>query len=497
MLLKKSCNLFFVILGLFVLLCTGCQTTPEQEVVISKKDGAFDASVIESAEETHAADDTQEVSFLSEFSSTDGSVNFHIGIENTLPNPDMSVVRVVPHFFTATDAKRVANLLFPNAVFYEAEPAREENYSQNEIQEKIERWSQFTSVEALKTLYGDIYTDESLSKTADIVKTFIQQYTLMYESAPSENPHALCRWEMRKTSEYLLPSEELIGKDISNDNDEISIQFTVDGIPYYFTVATRNRSDFRVNMISVYIDDGLSPSNIDERIFAAQLCRTEKPTEEQIDAVAKNAEEILSMMELGEWIVDECYINHTTVGDENEYTICVNAVPVINGLPALRQPQLTSLRDENGYAPNQYVTDANFEFAPSGELISFTLYTPLDTQEIVNDNVKVMSMDTLMKRAQDLLELTDYYEYGFGFLVDFMDEKVKCNVNITQIEYGLARVKVPNSDGEYYYVPAITLKGYAEYLGEETNKVLYQDEAAVTLMTLNAIDGTVINTTNS
>ena len=84
---------------------------------------------------------------------------------------------------------------------------------------------------------------------------------------------------MRKTSEYRVPENELTEKDLLDDNDEISAQLVVDQIPYYYTATTRNKEDFRVNLISAYIYSGQSPVNIDERIFRAQLCRTESPTQ--------------------------------------------------------------------------------------------------------------------------------------------------------------------------------------------------------------------------
>lgn len=484
-------------LGLSILLCTGCQATPEQNVVISKNDGSFDVNVIESADDTRPANSTQNVSVDTQFSSSDGSVDFRFQIDQSLPDPNMSVVRVAPHFISAEDAKRAANALFPDTVFYEAEPPRSENFSKSEIQEKIERWSQYANIETLQSLYGDIYSKEALSDTSAIIKAFIQRFTLMLETAPVENPHTLCEWKMRKTSEYMLPADELNGKNLSNDNDEISLQFTYDGIPYYFTATTRDKKDFKVNMYSVYIDGGLSPANIDERIFLSQLCRKPKPTEEQVTSAAKKAEAILKALNLGEWKIDESFIQYNLYGEHSEYAICVNAVPVINGLPALRQPQLSSLKNEEGYAPNQYLTDANFQFAPNGELISFTLFTPLNIAEVINDNVKVKTVDDLLKRAQELFELTDSYAYGLGTYLANIDEDIQCNVTISEMEYALTRVRVPNSDDQYYYVPAVSFKGYAEYIGQKTGKYYYQDDSAFTLLTINAIDGTVINNTNS
>lgn len=497
MMKKVICLILAVGLVVAALMCAGCQANPEQNVVISKNDGAFDANKVQSADETHSPDDTMDVSYTADFSSTDGSVDFHIGIADTLADLDMPVVQFSPYFLTASDAKRVAYTLFQDAVFYEAEPEREMNLSRSEIQEKIQRWSQYTNVAALKTLYGDLFSEQALENTAQIVKKFIEQYTELYEDAPEENPHTLCQWTMRKASEYQLPAEERVGANFDDDNDEVSAQFTVDGIPYYYCASTRNKNDFKVNMIYCCIYGGMGPDNLDSRYLMAKLCRTGEPDQAQIDAVIARAEQILRDMELGEWYIDEWEVTCERYGEYQEYAICINAVPVINGVPAIRQPQLGSLRDEDGYAPNQYMTDVNFKFSADGHLLSFALYTPLETEVVVNDNAKVMGMEELLERAQELLTLTDRYEYGYGMLLDYANENVKCSVNISRVEYGMVRVKVPDSDDGYYYVPAITLKGAAEYIGVETGKVYYQDDSDNTLLTINAIDGTVVNTTNS
>ena len=166
--MKKVIALMMVVLMVCAL--TGCQPTPEQNVVISKNDGSFDVNMIESATDTRPANSTQNVSVNTQFSSSDGSVDFRFQIDQSLLDPNMSVVRVAPHFISAEDAKRAASALFPNAVFYEAEPPRSENFSQSEIQKKIERWSQYANIETLQSLYGDMYSKEALSDTSDIIK---------------------------------------------------------------------------------------------------------------------------------------------------------------------------------------------------------------------------------------------------------------------------------------------------------------------------------------
>ena len=71
-------------------------------------------------------------------------------------------------------------------------------------------------------------------------------------------------------------------------------------------------------------------------------------------------------------------------------------------------------------------------------------------------------------------------------------DQLQANVSIDRIDYGLTRVKVPNTDESYYYVPGIVFWGSSEIVHQDTDEVWDATEERVILV-LNAIDGSVIN----
>lgn len=93
---------------------------------------------------------------------------------------------------------------------------------------------------------------------------------------------------------------------------------------------------------------------------------------------------MLEQMALGSWIVDECYVDTKYYGNAPEYTICVKAVPVLKGIPAMRRPQLTNLKSDEAYVSNYYLTDVEFEFSANGDLVSFWMYSPIDVSKVMN-----------------------------------------------------------------------------------------------------------------
>ena len=191
---------------------------------------------------------------------------------------------------------------------------------------------------------------------------------------------------------------------------------------------------------------------------------------------------------------------------EDRYIIHVNGVPVINGVPAIRRPQLSNMKNDNVYTSKYSLTDAQFQFSANGDLIAFDLDGAIDITETVNANVATLSMDELMNRAQNHMTLSDSGAYliSLSNLEDFereFGEEIICNIDITQLEYGLTRVKVPNTDDSFYYVPGILLRGTINYCGVDTGTVYlssdeYSNGSAYPLVCFNAIDGSVIQLQN-
>lgn len=475
-----------------VFLC-GCQAAPNKPVIVSKNDGSFDVNVVRSA--THptggagTASEPEESLFRyqDDFTSTDGSVAFHMDIQEHYPDRAMPVVEVAPHFFTGEDAKRIAHVLFAERDYYEAEPLCAPVYSKAELQDRIARWTTHTGNAGMGP--GDY---------SEIRSVFLEKYAVLLETAPEENPHIPCKWTFQKSSNYINTPEDAAKMDTSGDNDEIQATVKVGEIPYLFWVSTRNRSDFKISNLFAYPDHRDSPATADYYIFRQMLCQTEKPSEEDLEKVKARAEALLKQMDVGDWVVDQCYLKEIENYDSDslpEYTIVVTAVPGFRGAAALRLPQYSTIKSEASYASNYYLTDVQFAFNISGELVNLEMRAPVDVVSVINEDVQTLSKETLMELAKDYSTYSDYATYGEPYEIEYTGEKLECRVTIGSAEYGLARVKAPNTDDSYYYVPAILFQGTAESFGKDSGS-LYSQGRPVSLL-LNAVDGTVINTTNA
>lgn len=490
---------------MIVLMLCGCAANPDKDAVVSKNNGSFDAGVIQSAT---APAQPQEVYISESFTSTDGSVEFSLNLDQTLIPPAVPVVEVVPHYLTGEDAKRVCQVLFgENAVFYEKEPTMaplEQMFTRAEAMEALQRWAKYTNLDALRELYG-----KHLDTSVQDVQWSIEELTEAYEKIPEKFKHREAEWTIKSDAYYHKTAEQIEAESIDpkEDNDAIRVMTNVDGILYGVNFVTRNRSDYKLNQVYAELTDLFSPAWLDVDIMEAELTRTEEPTEEQVEAVAEKAQKLLDEVELGQWKVDQCYTIIDDRAEKLSYTIYVTAVPLIEGVPAIRRPQLYNLKSDNAYASNYYLTDAMLVFSAEGKLIDFTMYSPIDVKEVLNDNVATMTMDELVQRAKEHLSLSDMEAYGLeGELLDVLErgagEDFYCKIELCEMEYGMFRVKVPNTDESYYYVPGAMFYATIDYCGNESGEIYassgtdFGDGRVIPLLALNAVDGSVITLTN-
>ena len=486
--IKKSFSILMVLTVVGSLL-TGCQQNPDSAVVISKNDGRFDANAVISASESNEPDATQEVHNVDSFFSTDESVEFNIQIDNTLTKANMPVLEVVPHYITEAEVKTVAHALFGNAVFYEWQHWKDEEPTKSEIQAKINRWSEFTNQEAIDALWGVPKID-----SVPVVKMFIDEYTKRLESAQEKNNKEECQWTYKKAPYYLFSAEEAMSYNSTKEDDMIKATLNVNGVPFTFQAGSRNQDDYKANYFRAYIESD-SPLGIDKRYYTAKLCRTEKPTSDQISAVLKKAETILSEMDLGEWIINNYEVSEVLYGDTQEFTIIVNAVPSLMGIPTIHQALVSNLTASDVYSSNYQISNCQFQFSANGDLIYFTLDSPIDIKEVINENVAVISISELLDLAKNNLKHSSFFQYDTQMQTDPESKNVKCKIYINETKYALARIRVPDTEENYYYVPSLTIYGDAEFYNKTTDEFYFSNNG-LTLLSLNAVDGTIINATN-
>ena len=425
------------------------------------------------------------------FVSNDGTVEFFLDINTEVTGEVVPVVEVVPHYFTGEEIKHIGTVLFGDAEFFEEEPFDHQLYSKQEIQMKLDRWSRYSNMDALKELFPDKAEETTyMERALEVVQLFLNQYSEMLIDAPVEDKSEPCRWELRNWIEYMYPEDEWEENYSDEYNMDISATTVVNGIPYYFGGSQRDHESFRVNNISAGMGGEVSPFSIDDLIFKAELCRTAEPTEEQMSAVKAKAEDWLGRMNMGNWMVDECYVQTRVLGEFTEYYIHVNAVPVFHGVPAIRREQITALRGREEGKTYYYYTDVEFVFAPNGELMNFRMYSPVDI--VASDyETNTLSVAELFEIAKENLVTSSASSFSYiPTAYEGMCE-VGCRIRVCDIDYSLTRTTDEDTREPFVYSLGASLSGSVEYYNKETGEILDYEENRI-LLVLDGMNGDFI-----
>lgn len=491
--MKRIIPTFIVFVFTLSIFCS-CQKAPSKEVVISKNDGSFK----EKLDQTSPVQETTPVyvSFDEQFLSTDGSVHFTIDIDGEIPSKVGQVVEVAPHLLTEDDARRAAKALLGDVLLYERRSSSNPQYSKSQYQQKIQRFANYATRDALTELMGADGADTYL----EYVKRYIEIWTEKSTTAPDEDTRKLCDWTLKKERYYNDSDVEIGDRSIEDDCDLLIATAEKEGIEYSYSVIRENGPTVKLNKLNLTLTEGLGLYPVDMAIYRAQLCRTGKPTQEQIETVTAKAQSILDEINLGQWNLDEPTVEEKQIGNSTEYRIRITAYPDFNGISVLSGQSAGNLQD--AYDATYLMTNADFLFSAYGDIIYFNLESPLDVVEVRNENVMTLSVAELLEKCVHNLSLSDADAYGLPADVRMemeanSGEKLLCQIALTEAEYGLGRVKVPNSDDHYYYIPVLVLKGIVEYVGANTGTCYYTNHynsgsGVPALIWLNAVDGSII-----
>lgn len=474
-----------------VTLC-GCQANPEQNVVISKNDGVLEKKLtISAASEGEVA----QIVWYESFLSTDGSIEYTIDLDTDIEYKPLPTLKVVPRFLTGEDVHRAAQALVPGAEFYELPSSSKMIYSKSELLAKVNRWAEYASEETAKTLF-DISDQYLVPDMLEYIKEGIVYYTQKAETAPEECPHTLCQWTFQKERIYRDDPMQILGRDPADDLDVIIANALKDGVEYTINASTRNQEDYKLNTIDLQLCDGNNMTNIDLAIYRKMFCRTERPTDEQIQSVKEIAQKLLDEIDIGSWCVTTASVKNASYPDGEEYLIVVKAKALLSedGVPIL-EDQIVRFQDSDVYVSQYGNPEVSIFYSANGNLIDFRMSSPIEMESVVNEKTAILSLDELMDRAKSQFALND--AESINTIIEqenLYGEELICKVNVSDVSYGLARVQIQGEGTErYYYVPALVFKGSANYYGKESGKCYVEAERTTPFLWINAVDGSVIS----
>ena len=477
---KGMCGIIALVLCISAM--TGCAANPNRGSVTSKNDGVFEQNMTVAA----TAPLDEQLHYTDTFSSHDGTVEYTINLDQKLTSDPLPIVEVVPHFFTGEEVKNICNLFLGETEWREQVHVNAPQYSKDEIQKKLKWMTEIANENAMRELIGE---DRGWEEDLEVLKTQMQYYTVMLETAPDENPRTLCDWTFKDESLYVSPSY---------GNYVIHATTYIGDTEYYVYCIQRDRNDYKNSRL--FIGLGGNTDHLDTSYLYSKYLRTDKPSEEQLDALAAKAQNLLDQLGVGKWLVSNVKADEIFYGDTPEYMVMVNATPVLNGTAAIYDQPVENLTSEDANASNYLTTSASIYFSANGDLIYLDVCAPVDIVTVVNEGAATLSMDELLVKVKDHLSLGGIEETReYLFLSQYHDTPVTCKTEIDRVEFGLVRVKVADKDYTYYYTPALAFYGKEKFYEKDTGEEIewfeytypYPHESTC-LFWINAIDGSII-----
>lgn len=437
--------------------------------------------------------------YFQEFTSTDGTVDvaFDANIPDDLAGMDISIMEAVPHYLTEADVKRTAYAIFgEDAVFTEAAPFFEPNsLTEKQLRTAIEQHTPYTDPVNVAELFGPAGRfGSSNDEWADDVSKLIAHLEEQLASGKTW-PEEPCKWTFQNDAYYHYTPGNAADDLVADSNQSIKAWVEQDGLSYSFSASTRDKEDFKINNIWVQLEWPGGYSDLTAWQVHRDLC-TVPPTQQQIETVKSRANQILQDMGLGYWLVDDIYVEVIEYHREDipEYVIKVGAVPMVEGnyLPEIRRNQPGTINQNAADKPveNYYFSEAAFTFAPSGELLFFNLRSPMETKEVSRTNA-IWSNAEMLSKAEEGLEGINIDQCGIN-TAEMGYDNVKCQVDITNIRVGMSRVRVPEEDALWRYVPALALYGKRTYT-YDNGAADCLDDREIHLMTVSALDGSILH----
>ena len=222
--------------------------------------------------------------------------------------------------YNTEDACR-AEALLGDVLLYERRSSSNPQYSKSQYQQKIQRFANYATRDALTELMGADGADTYL----EYVKRYIEIWTEKSTTAPDEDTRKLCDWTLKKERYYNDSDVEIGDRSIEDDCDLLIATAEKEGIEYSYSVIRENGPTVKLNKLNLTLTEGLGLYPVDMAIYRAQLCRTGKPTQEQIETVTAKAQSILDEINLGQWNLDEPTVEEKQIGNSTEYRIRITA----------------------------------------------------------------------------------------------------------------------------------------------------------------------------
>ena len=446
---------------------TACQANPDREVVVGKNKEDFQNAIVQTDGEPKSS---SVVHYQDSYLGSDGKVSFEVEADVNYFSGQTPLLRVKPHEITPEEVQRWAEVLFEGAAPYDPEI----ELSKAQISQKI------LEIRAILADESGLWENAGSQEDFDDQKQYWEEelayYESIYSSAPEQEVKKSPDWSFHPFSYY---NPDIHNGDTSEEDNtianwaELNVCADLEGEMVTLMAANNFAEDFTVS--SLFLD---SPETLYEKESLSQT---------QEEAVI-TANQVLEKAGLEDWVL---YSAKEISGSGGSAYYALKYVRSYQDANMIPLPQPSCINSKDTYSPNCYFESLEIKVS-GGKVRGVDWMQPMDIVKVENSNIKVLTLDEVMDRCRDLMQ-SKYTSNSTRFTWE--SEKAyndgKYLIQINEITCGLARVKVPDTEYEFYMVPAIFIYGI---INNNTAKAggLYNMKSP--LLVINAVDGSNIDT---
>lgn len=450
---------------------SACQPTPESEIVINKNGGSLEAALGTENEYDPMAVVYPEY-WEAEYEEISGKLTVDIDADVIAKQKAYNAVKIEPYLVSIDQADKIIKALYGTTDVYNFDP---QEYTKSQIETLIIEMKA-EKAEALRT--GDEADASEIEKT-------IKHFLILHETAPETIDAPPYDHIFTNTSEYDIVRESIVVKRDVDDFNE----------PYLSIVNTmQDRFIECPESCIVYTDNhysGQTYPHTSETSILGQGFTSEAFATEEAKAAIATANAFLNdigaegrvLQNIAAYTADEG--SDTIAGYRMSYGIQYDGI-VMPFCVQLGVYQELMGEDSIYHEPYEFeILDVEVE---NGEVVGFQWSNIFDTGDTIKENVALMPFEEIMKNIENQLMAKYAYLETIGHTE---------SIYVDQIILTYAVEAVKDHPGEYMLVPAWAFYGGEDFgdgyklLNGTVMKGIHAYGAS--LLTINAIDGTVIH----
>lgn len=489
--------LAFSLVMTFSAFTTGCQATPEDKVILQKDAQEFEEAIAKTPVPEKEYDAPEK--YTGSFSCKDEKVKVSMDAEIVVPDVlNYPVIRIEPAEVTTDMMKTGVAVLLEGKPVY---PPKTQ-LTKADIENEILNLRQALADPANSKSDGLQSDDpEAVAQTKKLFEDRIKIYEELYDTAPDklETKEAQIVFVPAKFYEDPVMYAENIADWTAAEDDEQAQEL----LDMY-------ENEMKL-LLRAELDDGyvgaLSASNYSSNTERRNIMKFGKSRvlyatggpDVNYENFKKTTMTEDEAIQLGKDLLSSMNINNMELSDSFVYWVCDKDTisDDVSGYELVFQPTYGDIRVLDD--PNATHSEKNYDAAYQNECINMTITDEQvvsfiwvnPTQEVATDNqnVELKPFDEITQLFEKQMSL----EYNVGKLTSGDgNDIISANIDITRVELGAARIDVPDKVATYRMVPVWKFYGthIVEYKNDDNPLPSNESE----YLTINAIDGSIINT---